>query len=359
VLRALDLGVLATWAQTRHEGLRGLLLAFDATWYGSIVEHGYDRAVPIDGNGIPEPTNLAFFPLYPAVTAVIRSLPFVGTGTALLLVAGLAALGAAAALYALGAHLRDQGTGILLVALWALAPHSLVESMGYSESLFTALAATALLAVLRRRWLTAGALTVLAGLTRPTAAALIGAVAIAAVAAIRHDWRSWRAWCALALAPLGLLGYFAWVAIRLGRADGYFYVQNQAWHLRFDGGWYTLRSFASSILHSSAIGGSAPIEFAEVSFALAGAVGLILAAYRSRIPSPLLVYAVLCVIIALAGEGFYWSKARMLLAAFPLLLPLAYWSRRSRWRMVITLTVAAALSATTTIYLALYWGHSF
>src|SRR4029078_10416072 len=92
------------------------------------------------------------------------------TGTARVVVSWPAGALAALGLYAIGTHLRSRPTGIVLAGLFAVLPHAVVESMGYSEALFTALAAWSLWAVLRRYWLSAALLCVLAGLTRPTSA---------------------------------------------------------------------------------------------------------------------------------------------------------------------------------------------
>ncbi|MGK5681933.1 hypothetical protein [Actinoplanes sp. URMC 104] len=359
LLRLANIAVLAVAAHVKHESVRAVLLSFDATYYADVATHGYDTAVAVDEQGVLAHSNLAFFPLYPALTAAVRFVLHVDVGTALLLVANGAALVAAAALYCLGAQVRSKRAGVLLAALWAVVPHAVVQSMGYSESVFTALTATALVALLRRHWLTVGIFTLLAGLTRPTAAALVATTFLAALLALRKEPLLWRAWGAMLLAPLGLVGFVAWVAARLGRADGYFYVQNQAWHMSFDGGLYTLRFFGYSFVRSEVLGGSAPFEYVEVSLVLATASILLFKAIRARVPWPLLVYAAICLVIALTGAGFYWSKARMLVPAFPLLLPLVFWVEGSRTRMVLVLALLAGVSAFMTIYLGFYWGHSF
>ena len=76
--------------------------------------------------------------------------------------------------------------------------------MGYTETLFTALAAWSLFAVMRRRWLTAGVLCLAAGLTRSVAIALIAAVGLAALVAVCRRRDGWRPWVGGALAPLGV-----------------------------------------------------------------------------------------------------------------------------------------------------------
>jgi len=63
-----------------------------------------------------------------------------------------------------------------MVAVWAVAPASFVLSMVYSEALFCALAIWSLVALVERRWLMAGVLTIGAGVARSsTGVALVAA----------------------------------------------------------------------------------------------------------------------------------------------------------------------------------------
>ncbi|MEU4691291.1 hypothetical protein [Actinoplanes sp. NPDC023714] len=357
-LRIVNVLVLIVYARRDEKtpSWRELLLAWDAKWYEGIAAHGYDTAIAFGDKGTPEMSNLAFFPLYPGLSAAVEFVLPVSTGTAMLLVAWGCGLIAAATLYALGSYLRDRMTGILLAALWAVVPHGIVLSMGYSEPLFTALAAGSLLATLRKNWLTAGVLCLLAGLTRPTGAAVIAAVGLAALVAVVRNPREWRPWAAGVLAPLGLLGYMAWVGARLGRADGYFYVQNETWNMGFDGGAYTLSTFSDMLMDTRI-----NVELAEVSLVLLLAVALFVTAIGERLPWQLLVYAGVIVVIALAGDWFYWAKARMLIPAFPLLLPIVYGIRRSHNRTVpyVVVGTLALFSVMVSVFLTLTWHRSF
>ncbi len=233
LLRTVGVAILSAYAaDERGWGLRYVLgQRFDSLWYSSIVTHGYDAAVPVTVTGGPGTTNLAFFPLYPALVKAVDTLLPGGVTVAALAVAWAAGLAAAAGLYLLGTHLRSRTAGVVLAALWAVIPNALVESMAYSESLFTALAVFSLYCVLRRWWLPAAGLCVLAGLTRPTALALIAAVGLAALAEVIHRPRRWTAWLAMPIAPLGQLGYMWWVGHRLGHWNAYFQVQNDAWKM--------------------------------------------------------------------------------------------------------------------------------
>ncbi|MEE1751284.1 hypothetical protein PUR26_02055, partial [Streptomyces sp. SP18CS02] len=90
---------------------------------------------------------------------------------------------------------------------------------------FTAIAAWALYAVLDRRWLTAAALAVLAGLTRPPGAAVVAAVVLCALYTL---WRPGpdgkrpvaRLVTTVLVAPLGWFAWFGWVGYRAGSWDG-------------------------------------------------------------------------------------------------------------------------------------------
>jgi hypothetical protein len=357
-LRILNVLVLIFYARRDEKtpSWRELLLAWDSVWYAGIAENGYDKVITFTAEGVPEKSNLAFFPLYPGLSAAVEAVLPISIGTAMLLVAWTAGLAAAATLYALGSYLRDRMTGILLAALWAVVPHGVVLSMGYSEPLFTALAAGSLLAVLRKNWLTAGFLCLLAGLTRPTGAAVIIAVGLTALIAVARNPRQWRPWVAGAIAPLGLVGYMAWVGARLGRADGYFYVQNVTWEMGFDGGGYTL-SLVSGMLLNRRIS----VEESEVSLVLLLAVALLVVAIGERLPWQLLAYGGVIVAIAVAGDWFFWAKARMLIPAFPLLIPVVYAIRRSRNRTVPFVVVGglAVASFLFSVYLTMTWHRSF
>ena len=356
LLRAV--GVLALWAyaDARHRNLDlwHVLTRFDAAFYQRVALHGYDRTIAFTAAGLPRPTNLAFFPLYPWLTALVRNALAVDVLTAQVVVSWTAGALAAAGLYAIGTHLRSRPTGIVLAGLFAVLPHAVVESMGYSETLFTALAAWSLWAVLRRYWLSAALLCVLAGLTRPTSAALVAAVGLAALVAVIRRPREWRAWVAMPLAPLGLLGYMWWVGDRLGRWDGYFVVQNEAWKMGFDWGAYSYTTLGTLLTSAP------PLAFAVTTAVVITGFGLWLIGFGERIPWPLMVYAGVMLALVLGGDGYYWAKARLLLPAFPLLIPVALAIVRSRNRLVpyVVFALLTALSTGYGVYLLLYWGHS-
>src|SRR5208282_5638533 len=195
----------------RHWSLVRWMKAADGGHYRAIAIHGY--AYP--AGQLAHASVFSWFPGYPAAIDAIAWLPGVTVIAAGLAVTALAGLAAAAGLATLGMKLTaNPRISLLLVAIWAVAPSSTVLSMVYAEALFCALAIWALVALVDRRWLTAGVLTAVAGTVRSTALALIAAVAVAALIAVIQAARSrqpiarwWRPLVAAVLAPLGLLGY--------------------------------------------------------------------------------------------------------------------------------------------------------
>lgn len=325
-------GVLMLWAAlgwSAPDLVHALAYRYDAQWLIRIARDGYD-------DGTPNPRNLAFFPLFPLL---VRGLGFLGLLPAALLVTWTAGAACAVALFRIGRRVSGDAVGVLLAVLWGVIPHAITESMAYTEALFTALAAWALWAVLARRFVTAAVLCVFAGLTRATAWTVIAVVCIAAlVELIRTRARSWRAWLAVVVAPVGFCAYVVWVSLRVGSLTGWFDVQ-RTWGTQWDGGGYTLRTMITLLMHPI------QLQYAVVSLVVAVGVALWIIGCVQRQPWSLLVYSGLVLVTAIGAAGYYHSKARLIVPAFPLLLPVARWvSRLGTVGRVLVVAAAAVLS---------------
>ncbi|MGW2860557.1 hypothetical protein [Streptomyces sp. NPDC001205] len=331
-------GFLLMAAAAWHRGLSPrvrLATSWDADWYTRIAAHGYGRTLFWPDGSVQ--SDLAFFPFYPGlIRAVTTVLPVTG-GTAGLLVSWTAAALAAGGIYLIGERLYGRPVGTLLVLLWGLLPHAVVLTMAYTEPVMTALAAWSLWAVLERRWLWAGSLALLAGLSRPNAVAVAAAVLVAAGHAIRQgEGRSWRVWAGALLAPLGWCGYVLWVGVREGDPFGGYFSVQAGWTSRFD--------FGTGWPHFLERMALTPYDLGFTMAALLTAVMVVLFVLFAldRPALPLLVYTAVLVLIALGGSGFFESKPRFLLPAFPLLIPVALALTRARPRAAITVTAALA-----------------
>ncbi|WP_330306071.1 MULTISPECIES: mannosyltransferase family protein [unclassified Streptomyces] len=330
------------WATGRHP-LTLLARSWDSVWYLGIAAHGYGRTLVFQPTIIH--SDLAFFPLYPALVRVVTALSPLNASTAGLLVAWLAAAAAAGGIYAIGARLRGRAVATALVLLWGLLPHSVVLSMAYTEPVLTAFAAWSLYAVLSGHWLWAGTLAALAGLARPNGFAVAAAVLASAGYEI---WRRrgrkvpHRLWTGAALAPLGWGGFVLWVGIRKGDPlGGYFDVQ-RLWGSRFDFGAGSLDVVKHLLLHGDRF------VFPVTLVIVAAAVLLYALLIADRAPLPLVVYSGVLLLVTLGGSGFFESKPRFLLPAFPLLLPLAAalvrTARARPWHATLVVGALAGLS---------------
>ncbi|MGV9321898.1 glycosyltransferase family 39 protein [Streptomyces sp. NPDC003660] len=353
-VRALGLAVLAVWSAARGTSAHKLLSArWDSLWYARVAGAGYGHEVRLPNGDVH--SDLAFFPLLPWLERLLHALTGLSYADAGLAVSALASLAAAAGIFAVADRLYGARAGVCAVLLWAVLPVGIVQSMAYSESLFTALAAWSLFAVLSGRWVTAGLLASLAGLTRPVGAAVVAAVWVAAVASSGRTGNApgphgallparapgWRRALGAALAPLGAAAYVLWVGHRTG--DGLLgYLDVQAgWRNGFDGG-YAFARFVGGMLTGfpSALGGVALIA------GVALLIRLYVTGVRQRQPLALLVYSGVVLALALCASSYFGSKPRLLIPAFPLLFPLARALARARpARAALLVPALAALAA--------------
>nr|WP_093612753.1 hypothetical protein [Streptomyces indicus] len=333
--------VLAAVARRTGQDTFGLLgTSWDARWYVGIAAHGYGRTLHFG----PEVTqsDLAFFPLFPGlVRAVTAVLPVSGPAAGLL-VAWTAAALAAYGIFVLGAHLYGRRTATLLVLLWGLLPHSVVLSMAYTEPVLTACAVWALYALLTGHPVVAGALAALAGLARPNGFAVAAAVIVVAAVETVRGRGSRALWAGALLAPAGWCAYVLWVGRRQGDLfGGYFGVQD-GWGSHFDLGRASL-AFAKRMLLTGD-----RFVFAAALVIVAAGVLLFALLLADRAPLALVVYSGVLLLVVVGGSGFFESKARFLLPAFPLLIPLARalarTTRARPWHAGVVLASLAGLS---------------
>ncbi|MFG2122422.1 mannosyltransferase family protein [Streptomyces sp. NPDC048710] len=359
-VRALGLVALAVWSGARDKSAYTLLTArWDSLWYTRVAELGYGYEVRLPNGDVH--SNLAFFPLLPWLERLLHAVTPLSYADAGFVVGLLASLAAAWGIFAVAEWVYGPRVGVCAVLLWAVLPVGIVQSMAYSESLFTALAAWSLYAVLTGRWVSAGALAALAGLTRPVGLAVVAAVWVAGVISFVRDRSApgthgahdttrapsfttgapvWRRALGMLLAPLGAAGYVLWVGHHTGRGPlGYLDVQ-AGWRNGFDGGY----AFARFVVD----------KFTSFPSALAGAgliigVALLIWLYvtgvRQGQPVALLVYTGVVLALALCASSYFGSKPRLLMPAFPVLFPLARALARLRTSRSLLVTAGVAVAA--------------
>jgi Mannosyltransferase (PIG-V) len=354
-IRLLSLGVieyLLPRGQFRamHYTLAQVIEAWDANRYLIIAAHGYTY---IPGN-LRHDSLFAWFPGYSGLIDAIQWIPGVGPVRAAFVItiaAGLVAAWGLARLVVLVTG--DSRVALITAALWALAPGTIVLAMLYPEALFCALAAWSLVALVERRWLTAGLLAALSGTVRLSASALAVAIAVAVlpelVQGVRTrapfaDW--WRPLVAVILAPLGLLGYWGYAGWAWHKPDAWFFMEH-----KMNSSWDWGRSAFSLVKHAVMDGATTPVALTIV--VVAAAVILTGCVLADRIPWSLKAYVLLVVATAVCtGPDYLGAKPRHLMVALLLGLPLARPLARARlWVSVPLIAALAAISAWFGLYL--------
>jgi hypothetical protein len=343
-----------------------LVRAGDGGWYQEIASDGYDTAADLSPElrvACPDATetgclpdasdrvsNLAFFPLFPAL---IRAVSMVGIdpGLAALLIAASMSVVAAALIAMLARDFGGPRFGLIAVFLWGCWPANMVLSMGRPESLFTALAAGALLLAARGRLYWAAGVAAVCGLARFQALAVILPVVLAAWRAGLRS-REWRvAAVASLVAPSGLIASLGFLGAPVGALNGWFAIQ-RTWGSTADGGSEKARFVLDNLWNGDAV-------YQVAAWTLVGACLLFAAGLIIRIPWTLSAYTAILLLGVLSQSAYHQHIMRFLLVAFPLVFPAAWAARRwPGWVVVPTLVVIAVVS--TAFQTQLWsWGWSF
>src|SRR5437764_10742087 len=113
------------------------LVQHDGYWFANILDRGYQTIVPPINHKVMEVSNVAFFPAYPALASLLRSVFRVETETALLITAQLAAWGFWTYFFLFCERWRLSPTLRFFGALAIVThPAAFFLIAGYSESLF-------------------------------------------------------------------------------------------------------------------------------------------------------------------------------------------------------------------------------
>lgn len=329
-------------------GVLRALGRWDSAWYLDIARHGY-HVQPSNAMG-PEAI-YAFFPFFAWVVRVVSWLTFsppLVIGLALGVVFG----GVATVLvFMLVADVYGEAAARRAAALFCFFPGAFVLSMAYAEPLMLALAAGALLAYARRRWVPAGVLGALAVMTRPNAAVLIVAFAwCAVVAARRGEGRRQLVAPALTAAGLAVVVLYQWV--ETGHLLEWIRVEHQAWGDHLGVTLAALQRFVG-FLTSGPIGLHEG-QLNDLVWAGGWVIGLIGACFlvRSRLPLVLKVYGVAALVFACLSYNV-GPRPRLLLSAFPVVVAFAVTTRGRSFRALLVASavglVALSLVTFTTL----------
>lgn len=329
---------------------------YDATWYMSVVTHGYQ-----------DPHQAAFFPLYPALTAGLT--PLIGGAAhriaAAMIVSNLGALAAFIGMGLLATHEDGAAMAGPSIRMLAAYPLALFTVAGYADSLLLALAIFALYFARRGQWGRAAFCAFLAGFARPTAIILVLPLAWE-YGAQRGIWQAlrersgrllWRRACGHTIvewlavvcavpAALGLYAVFLWR--RFGDPLEFATVQRIDWHRQTTLPWLTVGLQIQNMRQM------APWSWEQARTLIDFAPILIFAALTvfvaRRLPFVYTLYMLGVLFTALSepvlGPGDMVNAAgRYMLPSVPIFLLLGIWAKRRPWLDELIVAGGFALQA--------------
>ena len=321
----------------------GLWEQWDAARYQVIAQYGYFHALDVYGSfgpaSHPLPQQVAFFPGYPIVLAIVHVVirQWVAAELLISFVAG------AIAVVALGRIAeKDFGAGLGRPAVLYLvaSPAAIFLAVGYAESLFLALALCAWLAARNGRWALALLLAGASAIVRTNGLFLCAALLVAIIC-----WAGPRRGRALALYPLCLVppaAYEVYLRVSTGTWTAWQQAEKAGWQRQLTNPVTAFRTtWAAGFSHEF----SAPISFVfqlEPFAVLAGLIATVVLLVHRRWPEAL--YAGLT-IAALATSIWYESVPRALLLIWPVWCGLAYMARKRPWLGQVYLVAAIPISA--------------
>ena len=343
--RALAWATLAVTTLFTHVSVAGEINRWDSRWFIRAAQFGWPTQLP-HRHGHVAANTIAFLPLFPLSIrwlSHLTGLSLLAAGVTVTSVSGLTAM---IAVWKLISAYADQETADRGTLLLAMFPGSFVLSMVYSEGLVITFVAFGILALMRRRWLLAGVLGMLATATTPIAMAFEISCLWCAYRELVGS-RNWRSLLAPVLTPIGFVAYQAWLWVHTGTPS--------AWRLTERGGWKSYPSIAYAA-HTVGVFFRDPIATNKTDDLLF--IGTVITAtaavvaVRSRLPMPMLLYGLVA-----AGVAFVSApvglRPRFIFLAFPLVIAVG---TRLRGRPYVWLLAASmALLVFATAYEVSSW----
>ncbi len=310
---------------------------WDSNAYLRLAEFGYR----FQGEATAD---LMFYPLYPWIVRVV-ALVTRDHFAAALFVSSVASIAAAVILFEIVRLEFSRRTAMLAVWLFLIFPTSYFLHIGYTESMFLALAMGTILAARKEQWMLAGLLGASAGLTRANGLLLI--VPLVVEAAHRFSLtRRWNfGWLWLSAVPLGFAGYVAVIANASGDPFAFLQIRQQYFNISIAPPWRGVIAALGQAQSASEMSG-----VQELIFILLGLACSVVALFKLR---PVYSSWLICCWLLAASVTFCQSIPRYTLAMFPIFMLFALAAKRPFW--------LAVLSAWSLFYLGLFssqfvWG---
>ena len=316
-----------SWSQAAF----GTWHRWDALWYSSIAENGYQYA------GEREATNVAFFPLFPLVHGVIQQATGLPVEVSGAIVSTLLTLFACMVLYKLALGETDDPSTAQRAVLYLIAfPAAYYLAIGYSEALYLLCVLGAFYFARRGQWWWSGGIAFLAGLARLHGALLIVPLGYewlrqSFAQGAAADSRPPRASIiAVFAAPLGVLAFNLYLNAQFGQPAGYFSPYFQIQTLFFKGiRAEAFPTFPGTTLANYLFGFLNGVPSTESAAVMAATIFFLIMTVEvwARLPRVYGVYMLTVLLFQLVG-GDLISMPRFVVPMFPAFIALAQIGKR-------------------------------
>ena len=311
---------------------------WDAVHYLDIATHGYQG------------TDMAFFPLYPALIRVVGSL----AGNHL--IAGLLVSNASfflglLYLYKLLEHEYDRAVARRAIFYVSIFPTAVYFTAVYTESLFFMLTVASFYYMRSRQWWLAGAVGFFAALTRVEGVLLVVPFVIEWFAQDRPlRARSFADLAAGLLVPLGLAVYMAYLWVL--RADPLYFSHVQIhWNRHLAMPWVSIANAVSKIIHAP---GALVVANQSLEIAFTVLMIAVLLGGWHRLRPSYIAYMGLSILVPMSTSNLM-SMPRFALVLFPMFAILARWGERPWVNNVILAFSLPLLGLFTVLFADWYW----
>ncbi len=336
------------WADKPVGGWRGWLEVWnrwDAVSYLKLAEFGYSAT------GEMRPM-MVFYPLYPWCISLVARV----TGDFLLsafLISTVASLFVGLLLFRLIA--LDYSPKLAERTVWFLFifPTSYFLHIGYTESLFLALALGCLLAARKQDWPLAGCLGALACMARGPGILLMPTLAVEALTQYRATRRWQWQWLWILFVASGF-GVYLWINAReAGDPFAFVQIRRESFYIAMGWPWLGIQQTIGALGHNPAAAEMSGRQ--ELTFIALGLVGVIVSWFRLR---P--VYSVWMTLnwLIVTSVTFIASVPRYTLVMFPLHLLFAQLAAKGRvWEIILTVWSLLYLALFISAFARGFWAY--
>ena len=293
---------------------------WDFGYYQKIAEFGYEAK---DGS-------LAFYPLFPWLLRLVAYISgsYLAAG---LIVSGIASVAAAVLLRRLVQLDYDSGVALRSVWFFLIFPTGYFLHVGYSESLFLALAFGSVLAARVDRWRLAGLLGAFCWLTRATGAVLVPTLGVEAAQKYFTNRRWNPRWLWIALVTSGFAVYLLLNWLVTGDASAFLRTRKvsfeQTFALLWAGIWKMVRAHYRTPNEAEMVG------VQELAFLALGFICTIISWIKLR---PTYAAWMTGNLILFASVNYFRSIPRYTLTMFPIFVLFGLLSQNRFWAGVLT-----------------------